>query len=1859
MSDDESQQDQVPPTPDVKNVKMEGAGGHAEGGGPGTVFRPRLYKDGEDPDAFLRSFTRLAKANGWSEERQLAMLPALFGEAHDWLAREIEDDPTLTTFALVSERVKNRLVPAEKRRAFLHQFYEAKMLASDEPRTFVNKLKSLVKMAMPDLGPEGQDQLVMEQIPRAVPSKWQLRLLDCDANTVETVVRRLERIQTTENLQRELVQGSAEPVPVRTLSAHRGPDRRTCFRCGRQGHLAARCYSKTDSPRGRTPGGPGGPTPGGQRRNQDQQPLTCFQCGGVGHISRQCPSPRGTQAPPSSDKNKKPDQPPVRRVETAAPVEVRMLATLQGIEVPVIVDTGSPISLISEFLAVQIGEGWTPSQEALRAANGTAVRAVGRTTLEVGMGDKRTDHSFIVVEDMLDPALVGLDVLHRLGAVIDCGKEEVVLDGQRFTWDKSVRTATPVTCTARSETFMRVYRVGLVRPMLFEPDEVEGVQIARTVHMSGSGVPVRVINHGDENVVIPAGTKLGSCDPVEVTAAAGAEESATPPSRTEESATPPSTRLPEVKCEDKTKMEQLLHEYADVFSQSEEDIGSYTGKHRLVISTGDAQPVRQRAYRVPLHLRDDLRGELRKMEEQGVIEPSSSPWASPVVLVRKKNGKIRFCCDYRSVNKLIKHDSYPLPRVEDLLQVTQGSNFFSVLDQRSAYWAIPVEEQSREVTAFITEFGLHQWTRQPFGLKTSPGVFQRVMEDLLGNMNWHRAVVYLDDVIVFSRTLEEHLESLRELLQKFRQSGLKLSPEKCCVAASEVIFLGHHLDADGIRPAEEKVEAIRTWPAPTSPRALRQFLGFLGYYQQYIPDYSKKAAVLTDLLKKTTSYQWTDECQRSFQNLKEDIMKYRVLKFPDVEKEFVLTTDGSGTGWGAELKQEQGVIAFASGKWSDTELNWSATEKELGAVVKATEKFRHYLLGKAFKLRTDHQALRFLHRSKSTGKLFRWMEKLQEFEYTVEHVPGHSIPHVDALSRQDAPVAMRAEERPGLRVSAPVFVPSSLRAPSPGGVRRLQSCQKAEETGRHQLQDWATEDAGQQADGEVEGSTSLQSRSVEEDSRHPGGQQADGEVEGSTRHQSGSEEEDSRHPGSQQADGEAEGPSHHGTGPGTWRRSKKTASSHQINRVVEDAGEPVDSRESEEQDRWSCNDEEIHQEIAKDPVLSRLRQQMKDKSGKSRLEFDRLTPTQQAELRFYSGMDGLFLRDGVIRRRSEESQESQIILPVSLRAKALKLAHEVPMAGHGGIRRTLHRLTGSVFWYNIRTDVRKYVAGCQSCLANKPKNQRCQEGRGAVPVEGEPLRHWAADILELPCSRDGYRYVLVVTDMFSKLVEVFPLRRQTAVDIADCLLQVMCRYGVMCSLLTDQGRNFESKLMQEICKKLGVTKLRTSVYRPCCNGVTERFNRTLCEMLSHFADDRDWPALLPLLAAAYNTSKHSTTGLTPFELVHGSTARTLLKAEFDTPADMPQVRHSQFLQQLKEKLAKMKKAAADRISKEQASRTDVAEPVFKAGELVWCRNFTAKKGVKGKFDAKFEGPYRVVESRPPDYIIQKGKKKKRLIHGAHLKRGDIWQNREMEVSEDRDADPLKTTEAAPGRISLAHDVSSASDVELEWEEEQVQQHLPRPASQQLTPTPLRLQSEERQTPLQLPPAERQTPESDEDLEQPPDPATPELTAEDLDATGDSGGDEPHHAEAPAGTSGERRTLGREEAQIQPPPDLAPQQLPGGGLDRGVPPPEGPPVAGGRPDELPGERPGGRAGERPDERPDERPGERPGGRAGERPDERPEERPGERPRGRAGERPDERPGERPGGRPAPEQEGPVTRSGRVVRKPARFADYECE
>ena len=391
------------------------------------------------------------------------------------------------------------------------------------------------------------------------------------------------------------------------------------------------------------------------------------------------------------------------------------------------------------------------------------------------------------------------------------------------------------------------------------------------------------------------------------------------------------------------------------------------------------------------------------MQEQGVIQPSQSPWASPIVLVQKKDGSIRFCIDYRKVNKVTRKDSYPLPKVDDLLDSLAGAQWFSTLDLASGYWQVEVHPQHREKTAFTTGQGLYEFRVMPFGLCNAPSTFQRLMELVLAGLRWDICLAYLDDIVVFGCTFEEHLQRLRIVLSRLRDANLKLNPKKCQFFQQSVSFLGHVISRHGVSTDPTKIESIEKWPTPINVQELQSFLGLASYYRRFVKGFAEIAAPLHRLLQKGT-FTWSEDCDLAFNSLKRNLMSAAVLGYPKTDSTFYLDTDASNNGIGAVLSQKQGeaerVIAYGSRSLTKAERNYCVTRRELLAVVYFMRHFRAYLIGRPFVVRTDHAALQWIQGFKEPeGQVARWLEQLQEFDFSLEHRPGKRHQNADALSR--------------------------------------------------------------------------------------------------------------------------------------------------------------------------------------------------------------------------------------------------------------------------------------------------------------------------------------------------------------------------------------------------------------------------------------------------------------------------------------------------------------------------------------------------------------------------------------------------------------------------------------------------------------------------------------------------------------------------------------------------------------------------------------------------------------------------------------------------------------------------------------------
>ncbi|CAM4435030.1 unnamed protein product [Caretta caretta] len=454
------------------------------------------------------------------------------------------------------------------------------------------------------------------------------------------------------------------------------------------------------------------------------------------------------------------------------------------------------------------------------------------------------------------------------------------------------------------------------------------------------------------------------------------------------------------------QIQELCTSYVPTFSATP----GLTERAYHSIDTGNAHPIRVQPYRVSPQAKTAMEREIQDMLQMGVIRPSESAWASPVVLVPKPDGEIRFCVDYRKLNAVTRPDNYPMPRTDELLEKLGRAQFISTLDLTKGYWQVPLDESAKERSAFITHLGLYEFNVLPFGLRNAPATFQRLVDGLLAGLGEYSAA-YLDDVAIFSDSWADHLEHLQKVLERIREAGLTVKAKKCQIGLNRVTYLGHQVGQGTISPLQAKVDAIQKWPVPKSKKQVQSFLGLAGYYRRFVPHYSQIAAPLTDLTKKKqpNAVQWTGKCQKAFNKLKATLMSDPVLRAPDFDKPFLVTTDASEHGVGAVLMQkgpdqEFHPVVFLSKKLSERESNWSVTEKECYAIVYALEKLRPYVWGRRFHLQTDHAALKWLHTVKETNKkLLRWSLALQDFDFDIQHISGASNKVADALSRESFP----------------------------------------------------------------------------------------------------------------------------------------------------------------------------------------------------------------------------------------------------------------------------------------------------------------------------------------------------------------------------------------------------------------------------------------------------------------------------------------------------------------------------------------------------------------------------------------------------------------------------------------------------------------------------------------------------------------------------------------------------------------------------------------------------------------------------------------------------------------------------------------
>lgn len=666
------------------------------------------------------------------------------------------------------------------------------------------------------------------------------------------------------------------------------------------------------------------------------------------------------------------------------------------------------------------GKRLLPSKWTLKTATGESARVRGETIATFQIGGTSFKHR-VLVANIEEEVILGMDMMTKLGCKLDLEENVIRINGEEIVLQRRTNNRPNVAQVVLDEDTVLPERCQKMVPacleintpdgqiVMLEPGTSDerlgrGIFVAKALIRTRKKIPIRVMNINDFPVTLKKGCHLGRILDVSSVIKQVCHTTTTPKKAPVELEILIQNACQELTDDQSQEVRSLIYRYQNVFEGS----GGLLGRTNIVqhrIDTGDARPIRQAPRRLPLAKREEAEVIVQDMEQDKIIEPSDSPWTSPVVLVKKKDGTTRFCVDYRRLNDVTKKDSYPLPRIDDTLDTLAGCKVFSTLDLKSGYWQVELDPRDKEKTAFSTGTGLWQFNVMPFGLCNAPATFERLMENILRGLSWETCLVYLDDIIVLGKTFKDQLRNLEQVFQRLQGANLRLNPKKCNLFRSQVNYLGHVVSGDGIAVDPEKIRAVVEWPVPKDKHEIRSFLGLCTYYRRFVLGFADIAKPLTRLTEDKNSFVWDLSCRQAFEELKKRLVNAPILSYPRPEGKFVLDTDASNVGIGSVLSQiqdnQERVIGYFSKVLSKPERNYCVTRRELLAVVKSVENFRKYLYGRKFKLRTDHAALMWLLRFKNPeGQVARWIERLQEYDFDSEHRAGVNHNNADALSRR-------------------------------------------------------------------------------------------------------------------------------------------------------------------------------------------------------------------------------------------------------------------------------------------------------------------------------------------------------------------------------------------------------------------------------------------------------------------------------------------------------------------------------------------------------------------------------------------------------------------------------------------------------------------------------------------------------------------------------------------------------------------------------------------------------------------------------------------------------------------------------------------
>lgn len=1203
-----------------------------------------------------------------------------------------------------------------------------------------------------------------------------------------------------------------------------------------------------------------------------------------------------------------------------------------GIPVDALLDTGSTLSVISPRVFEKISDENKPKiapvESNLRMANGDTSTPQGKACFKLVI-DATEFWPHLTISDIEVPMIIGYDFMYAHHCSLDVRNSRLKIgrqyvkchqEGQtsslfRIRLDRNVTVPPGAEMIIGGKIDLNGQSLRETSEMIIEPKPEsvltkQGILVAKAlINPHSERIPLRVMNLTDEPQPLHTQTIAATAENVESVTLLQTDAPSCPlmsvqsvsrdldlekmPAHIKSVWEANATSLTE---EQKKPFFDLLMKHQNVFAKSKYDLG-HTTIVRHEIFTGDHPPIKQAPRRMPLTKREVVQKEVQSMLQNGIIEPSTSPWSSPIVLVEKKDHSTRFCVDYRALNEITRKDSYPLPNIQDCFDAFGGTSWFSSIDLQSGYWQVGMSSADAPKTAFTCSEGLFQFKVLPFGCCNGPPTFQRLMDYVLAGLRWKICLLYLDDVIVFSKTFEDHVEQLSQVLSRISEAGLKVAPKKCHFFQSEVTFLGHIVSRDGVATDPSKTQCIADWPQPKNVKEVRQFTGLCAYYRRYVKNFSQIARPLHKLTEKDSPFLWTEECSKAFKELKRLLTSSPILAYPILGLEYFLDSDASAEALGSILSQIQDgherVIGYYSRSFNKQERNYCVTRKELLSIVDSVKHFHQYLYGSKCTVRTDHGSLAWLMRfSNPESQLARWLETLSLYDLTIKYRPGRLNSNADAMSRIPCDWCNHCTRQEAL---------SAQRSAKKTVTK--DSCRKM--TLRSHTQAVAEDDSLEKT---PQGSAWITMKTPQ-DLRN--GQLNDPTI-----------------------------------------------------RVV------LGWKESDHKPKW---DEISH--LGSEPK------------------------------HYWSQWDRLKLINGVLYREWYETQGGpstlQFVLPEVWRAEIMTLLHDNICSGHMGIHRTIARVRARFYWVGFKEDI---VTKCNTCHACQARNMPTKPTKAPLKpyTVGVPMERVQMDIIgPLPETRLGNKYVLTITCCFTKWTESYPLKNITAEAVASTFVkEFICRYGLVKEIHSDQGRQFESQLFKEMCDLLGIDKTRTTAFYPASDGLVERVQRTIEDMLSKYikSSQRDWDEILPFVLMAYRSSKQEATKKTPNLMFLGREIDLPVDLLYPSPPVDPESPKDEYVVKLQNKLKKVHEMARNSLL-EAGQRQKLAydrrvnKHAYKVGDAVWLRSYIKPKGLARKLQLRWEGPFKVVgKISDLTYKVQKSRKADfKVVHFNRLKpyRGNL------------------------------------------------------------------------------------------------------------------------------------------------------------------------------------------------------------------------------------------------------------------------------